>query len=221
MILSVISDKKAFLIAFSLFLWHNLDIKFALFVSFAKKKRSFCIRFTTTIKGGNMICKNCNSQIQDDSVVCPICGAPVEGASLHEESDEFKEYRSGNPNVGASNAVFCSNCGARLPQSAVVCPYCGTPTMRTYYQAPGYTPQKAEKSNDLAIAGFILSFFLPLVGLILSAIGLAKSKKPEFNGNGRGLAIAGVVLSSVFIVIAILFIVIYVIRIMTTIAYAA
>ena len=50
------------------------------------------------------------------------------------------------------------------------------------------------KHNGLSIAGFILSFipWLNVVGLILCAIGLSKAKK---NGDKKGLAVAGLVIS--------------------------
>ena len=58
--------------------------------------------------------------------------------------------------------------------------------------------------NGIAIAGFVCSivgFFTcgvtSIVGLILSIIGLNKSK--ESDGNGKGMAVAGIVLSSIII----------------------
>ena len=55
--------------------------------------------------------------------------------------------------------------------------------------------------NKLAIAGFILSFCGPLaalVGLILSAIGLKKCKEGY---EQKGLAIAGIIISSLELVV--------------------
>ncbi len=50
-------------------------------------------------------------------------------------------------------------------------------------------------TNGLAIAGFVLAFFMPLVGLVLSIVGLTQIKKRH--QNGEGLAIAGIVISSI------------------------
>jgi hypothetical protein len=58
----------------------------------------------------------------------------------------------------------------------------------------GYVPPQQEK-NGFSIAGLILCF-LPLFGLIFSILGLVRSGK--IGGKGRGLAIAGLVLSLVF-----------------------
>ncbi|TAK89567.1 DUF4190 domain-containing protein [Patescibacteria group bacterium] len=49
------------------------------------------------------------------------------------------------------------------------------------------------KTNTLAIAGLITAFFLPLVGLICSIIGLTQINKRK--ERGRGLAISGIVVS--------------------------
>jgi len=51
-----------------------------------------------------------------------------------------------------------------------------------------------QKSNGMATAGFVLAFFIPLLGMIFSIIGLTKSKD---SGKGKGLAIAGIVISLV------------------------
>lgn len=53
--------------------------------------------------------------------------------------------------------------------------------------------------NGLAIAGFILAFLLAPLGLILSLVGLNKSK--EVGGQGRDLAIAGIVVSSLGLIL--------------------
>ena len=90
--------------------------------------------------------------------------------------------------------MFCSNCGREIADAAVICPHCGAATDK---------PAPAEQKNTLAIVGFILSFFVPLVGLILSIIGLRKSAK--LNGSGKKLAIAGIIISAGMIVFEIIF----------------
>lgn len=51
-----------------------------------------------------------------------------------------------------------------------------------------------QRYNGVAVAGFILSFFIALAGLICSIIGLKQTK--ERGEKGRGLAIAGITLSA-------------------------
>ncbi len=51
------------------------------------------------------------------------------------------------------------------------------------------------KTNSLAIWGFILAIFLPLIGLILSIVAISQIKKK--NEGGKGLAIAGIVIGGI------------------------
>lgn len=57
------------------------------------------------------------------------------------------------------------------------------------------SPGNNVKTNTLAIIGFIFAFLLPIIGLILSIIGLVQiNKKKE---NGKGLAISGIIISCI------------------------
>ena len=51
-----------------------------------------------------------------------------------------------------------------------------------------------KNTNVIAIVGFVLSFFIGIAGLICSIIGLNKSKELK---DGKGLSIAGIVISSI------------------------
>ncbi len=78
---------------------------------------------------------------------------------------------------------YCIRCGSTILDEAVICPYCGC--------AQG--TQKREETNGMAIAGFVCSFLIPLLGLIFGGIGLKTANK---TGNGRGLSIAAIVIST-------------------------
>ncbi|MET4052960.1 hypothetical protein ABID81_002332 [Frigoribacterium sp. PvP054] len=58
--------------------------------------------------------------------------------------------------------------------------------------------------NVLAIVGFILAFVFNIAGLVVSLIALSKIKKT--GERGRGLAIAGVIISIVSIIFGIIYI---------------
>ena len=80
------------------------------------------------------------------------------------------------------------------------------PQDRQPAQAPAQ-PESATpsgSSNTIAIVGFILSFIFSLLGLIFSIIGLKKSK--QLGGAGKGLAVAGIVISSLGILTSIAFV---------------
>jgi hypothetical protein len=84
------------------------------------------------------------------------------------------------PGCAASNhdlATFCSACGAPLPRRSELMP-AGLPTLPT--------------TSALAITGFVLAFFIGVVGLVLSILGLRACRKSEGRIAGAGLAIAGI-----------------------------
>jgi septal ring factor EnvC (AmiA/AmiB activator) len=62
-------------------------------------------------------------------------------------------------------------------------------------QQPYYYPPPVKQGNGFAVAGIILAIFVPLLGLIFSIIGLAKSGARA--GAGKALSIVGIVLSLV------------------------
>lgn len=65
------------------------------------------------------------------------------------------------------------------------------------------------KTNTLAIFGLILAFFIPLIGLILSIVGLNQINKSR--QSGKGLAIAGIVISAANILFQLLIVVLIVV----------
>jgi peptidyl-prolyl cis-trans isomerase B (cyclophilin B) len=69
---------------------------------------------------------------------------------------------------------------------------------------PGYQPQK---TNTMAILGLVFAFVFSPLGIVFSAIGL-KQIKARHEG-GRGLALAGLIISIISIVIGILLIVLF------------
>lgn len=107
--------------------------------------------------------------------------------------------------------MYCSKCGKQLQDGDRFCPSCGatqTSEETQSYTPPQYNPQYAapqqvqHQTNTLAIVGFVLSFFCAIAGLICSIIGLQKSK--ELDGEGRGLATAGIAISIAAIAIALI-----------------
>ena len=123
---------------------------------------------------------------------------------------------------------FCTNCGAEVSDGFAFCEKCGTPVDGSV-KAPAQAPvqqaapqynqaQPAAKRNGMALAGFILSLVnvfcclggLNLFALIFSIIGLVKAK--DYNGDRKGLALAGLIITILAMVISV---VVYIIMIAT------
>jgi hypothetical protein len=112
------------------------------------------------------------------------------------------------PTCGAQtqpNAAFCSQCATNLlvPPGTLpppnpygqYNPYGHTPYGQPPMGDPAYYAPIATRTSGMAIAGFVLSFFCGLLGLIFSCIGYSECKKSNGTVNGEGLAIAGIIIS--------------------------
>lgn len=64
-----------------------------------------------------------------------------------------------------------------------------------------HTAVKEEKESILAIIGYVCSFYMPVVGLVCSAVGYCSAKSKSLKN--KGLAIAGMAISSATIALAI------------------
>ncbi len=99
----------------------------------------------------------------------------------------------------------CTRCRRELDEGTVNCPYCGES------QPPSKGEPKEKVKNTNALVGFIYSIFgsvvgiilsflapmfaIPLGGIIFSAIGVKKAD--QYYGEGKKLAIAGIIISCV------------------------
>ena len=83
--------------------------------------------------------------------------------------------------------MYCKNCGHELCDEAVICTNCGV--------AVANIVKSEEKKNGMAIAGFVCSFFIPLLGWIFGGVGLSKSYK--LDGKGKGLSIGALVIATI------------------------
>ena len=100
---------------------------------------------------------------------------------------------------------FCPNCGTEI--NGGNCPNCTKPPVNNVNVQPAVN---TEKTNGLAVAGFVISIVSPIlccgslstISLILSIVGLVTVNK---NGQkGKGLAIAGIIISAIIMVISVI-----------------
>ncbi|WP_051622793.1 SoxR reducing system RseC family protein [Mycoplasmopsis primatum] len=90
-------------------------------------------------------------------------------------------------NDNSEESKFCSQCGINLSSES------------TSAEQPQQEVNLNE-SNYIAIVGLVLAFFIPILGLIFSCIGLSISKQTK-GGAGGGQATAGIFISILMIII--------------------
>ena len=138
-----------------------------------------------------MLCKYCGNELEEGAKFCPACGKPQDQPQAHPI-----------PGIGSQSqpqaqpqpqAQFQPNPGAYQQQNQGPRPI---PTNNPYQQ------YNKNKTNSMAVAGFILAFFVPLVGLILSIMGYQQIQKS--GEKGRGLALAGIIISAVWMVLSVI-----------------
>ncbi len=111
--------------------------------------------------------------------------------------------------------AFCPRCAAPNLDTAVTCAACGS-QLSAPPGAPGpgatppppaaYTgyPPAGGRMNGLAIAGFVCAFLCWPAGLIMSIIAYNQCKANPEELRGQGFALAGIIISAVFAVVAII-----------------
>jgi len=98
----------------------------------------------------------------------------------------------------ADDLQFCVQCGNPLEPTGNAAPY--TPPVM---QQPVYTAPSSAPGHELALIGLILSAIgIPIVGLILCLL----ARK---DGNREGICTAGIVLSIISLVSALIIVVLY------------
>ena len=105
-------------------------------------------------------------------------------------------------------AKFCSECGKELEENSKVCKNCGKQIEENINSVDKRAVTTTKSANGFAIAGFVLSLVsllccgtTSLLGLIFSIIGLVNANKNQ--GEGKGLAIAGIIISAILLILLI------------------
>ncbi len=121
-----------------------------------------------------MFCSQCGNKVDEEALFCAHCGARVVRNNVAPAAQP----------IAQNNNVQCCNCGDRR---------CGA-------YGNNASPSKPN-DNTVGIVGFILSFLVPLAGLICSIIGYNNAKKGAPN---RGLSVAGIIISAISVGIVVL-----------------
>lgn len=141
-----------------------------------------------------MICPKCNQTVEEGAKFCTNCGAALEEA-VKQEPEQATEQEAEQVTEQEATQTVEENpvreTAAQMPE--------GTPVMtpaNEQYEAP------KKKTNGLAIAGLICSIVTPfnILALVLSIVGLVLGIK-KWNSSGKGLAIAGIIVSVISLIL--------------------
>ncbi len=91
---------------------------------------------------------------------------------------------------GTSGTRNCVSCGRSIAWDANVCPYCGH-DYRVAMMGPA--APTARMSDGMKILLYILSFLIPLIGIIVGVIYYVKPE-PEYKEVGRNCIIIAVIM---------------------------
>lgn len=176
-----------------------------------------------------MFCPNCGNAVEDNAVHCPHCGnqmneevaQAVETPVAEAPVEEVKAEATVEAPVAEEKA--CQYCGTMVPVDTKICPVCNQEAGdKKVEEAPAPAPVPVG-NNIFAILGLIGSFLCAIAGLVLSIIGLKKAKALE--GKGKGMAMAGLIISIISAVAQVLVvvggIVIYVVVIVLAVGSAS
>lgn len=174
-----------------------------------------------------MFCSNCGKEVDDAAVKCPYCGESISDAAntVTEPAAETPAVEDIAPETNAAadatDAGSTASDGGQQAQGQYQGQYGqgygqygqgygqygqgygqygqGYNPYEQGYNQYQYQPPQKKGENGMAIAGLVLAFFFPLVGLILSCLGLKQSK--TMDDEGKGISIAGIVISSLGLVV--------------------
>lgn len=96
--------------------------------------------------------------------------------------------------------MFCKNCGKEIDEKAYVCPYCGVKVKDELAEQREQQAARNLEADSGSKAGWgILSFLIPLVGLILFL--MWKTERPKTASVCGKCALAAVIVEVVAVII--------------------
>lgn len=135
-------------------------------------------------------CPKCKESNKAEAKTCFNCGTSLVNVELKGMSEDDKKSIYGNFDFALKNR-FCPSCEKYYEKKYTQCPNCGTlleeKTEKVYYAVP--------KSSGGNIGIYILSFLIPIAGLIIGAIWLANGKSD--GGVCIALSIAGMIFGGI------------------------
>lgn len=126
--------------------------------------------------------------MQDDNKQAPSKG-DISESSASSMQDKINAAKAKNESPAASAPMQTDSSAQSTPQSTTA------------------AAASSQKTNTMAILALVFAFIFPVVGFILALVAMSKIKKT--NEGGKGLAVAGLVISIINILIQIVLIILF------------
>ena len=139
-----------------------------------------------------MKCPNCGYENPEGTTFCRCCGKDLQMRQAPAPSASTVPISS----PSTQTARRCVSCGRSIPWNANVCPYCGHD-----YRIQMYPSPTESISDGLKIVFYILSFLIPIVGIIIGIV-LYSRPDPESKRVGKNCIIIALVVWGLVIVIS-------------------
>ncbi len=154
-----------------------------------------------------MHCSNCGANLEAGAAFCSHCGSALQQTPAGFAADAGMPPSGAMPPGGSTPDQPGMHPGAGMPYQPGMQQGAGMPYQPGMYPGAGMhnpgampvlqDPPVQKRTSGMAIAGFVLSFFCGLLGLIFSIIGYNECKNSQGAVQGQGLALAGIIISSV------------------------
>lgn len=134
-----------------------------------------------------MFCYNCGAKLGDDDKFCPYCGTKIKTTDEYMNGTTRDEYETVDKSTDDIDTFFGEKISSQDKKK--------TSSDRIYSNASHYSSRSTinhKENNGLSIAGIILAFIMPIVGLILSIIAYDNAKKA---GEKNRVALAGIIIA--------------------------
>ncbi len=130
------------------------------------------------------ICEKCGTENPENTIYCNSCGASLSNTKITGVSENQKFVKP--------RPERCPNCDKLITNRPVLCPFCGYDLTSNKEDRFDFSPEEKPSKSNIGI--YILSFFIPLIGIIVGAIWLASDDKKDDGSKTIFFAILGIVI---------------------------
>ncbi|MGZ9584468.1 double zinc ribbon domain-containing protein [Paenibacillus marinisediminis] len=144
-------------------------------------------------------CKHCGESNTEHALVCTVCSSSLRDVQAEGTPNDSKEYTLLN---GAQTKIACWHCKELSDRDAIKCKYCGSTLVKQTTDTRYYYPVEEEGIGFGVILLYIVTLFIPLIGLIVGGI-YVFNDDPDKRGRGTALLLFAIGVIVLFYVLGV------------------